>query len=144
MIFEGRTPVNPEVKQLHEHFGRPEKGQTFSHDEIGKIIGEKYPDNRYRTITNTWRKQVFKMYAVIIDAIPGKGFKALDDSEGLQYSDRKFVESGRKLKRAAQSAISIDESNLSDDQRSVLHHRIATHAKLQQAYAAEARRKLTD
>lgn len=144
MIFNGRAPVSPEVKRLHEHFGKPDKGDEYTHDEIAEIIGEKYGAPRYRSITNTWRKQVFKMYAIIVDAVPGKGFKALDDSDGLKYSDKKFVASGRQLKKAAQAAISVDESKLSTDEQSVLRHRIATHAKLQQAYAAEARRKLTD
>jgi hypothetical protein len=143
MIFEGRPPVSPEVQMLHDHYGKPEKGQVFTHDEIGDVIKEKYGAARYRTITTTWRKQIFRMYGIIVDAIPGQGFKALLDSEGLQYSDKQLKSSGRKMKKAAQSAMSIDEKNLTQDEKSVLQHRIVTHAKLRTLLAAEQRRKLT-
>jgi hypothetical protein len=144
MIHNGKVPTNPEVKLLHDKYGRPEKGREFTHEEISEVIGETYPNSRYRTITTTWRKQVFSMYAVIVDAIPGVGFKVLEDSEGLRFSDKQFVSSGKKLKKAAQAAISIDGDKLSPNEKRVLDHRIVTHAKLQSAFVAEQRRKLTD
>lgn len=143
-FFTGRVPVNPEVKLLHDHFGRPSKGDNFPHEDITAVIGEQPKTSRYRSITNTWRRQVFRMYGVVIDAVIGEGFKALDDSESLTFSDKKLKESGRKLRKAADAALTVDDKNISDDEKLVLNHRVGMHAKLIAYYDAEKRRRLVD
>ena len=142
MIFKGKAPTSPEVKHLHEAFGKPEKGTEWTHQQIEELIQETYGNTRYRTITTRWRKQIFRLFGLTIDAIPGMGFRVLEDSETLRFSDKQLRSSSRKLKRASAAALSVDETKLNAEEKKLLDHRVGAYAKLSAYFAKEERRQL--
>lgn len=144
-VFKGRVPTAPEVKALHEKYGKPAKGQEWTHEEIEGVINVERTTSRYRAITNTWRKQLLRLHQLVVDAVPGEGFRCLTDGEALRHSDKQLKSSGRKLKKARQTALAVDDTKLKTaDEKALLNHRIGAYAKLQAYFEAEQRRQLVE
>lgn len=79
--FFGGLPTDIDVKRLLEAFPNIEPGGEVGYDDVAKVIGVDVGTNRFRTVTNAWRRRLLRTGNVAIDAVPGRGFRRLTELE---------------------------------------------------------------
>lgn len=72
-LFEGGIPVRPDVDILMKTF-EPKAGDTISYDEIAAAINVEPKLNRFRTVTGSWRRQIFRELGLQTTAEGGRFF----------------------------------------------------------------------
>lgn len=143
--FRG-VSTDPQVRRLMEHYSDIQalRGTTIPHEDIESVIGERQESNRYRTITNRWRKQVERQTGVVISGrgeAQGVGFRVLTDSEQLGFGVGQRVSAGRRIRRWHTSVSNTDAANLLPAEKVARDFEIAAAAKLY-VVMAEVRREL--
>lgn len=83
-LYLGGIPTAPDVKRLHDEFGVPNPGDEFTHQTIEFILGLKRNSSRYRTVTSAWRKELLTDKNIDLAAVPGEGYRCLDQSERVE------------------------------------------------------------
>jgi len=128
-VYFGGIPTGPDVKKLIDAFelSKMVPGYTIPYSEVEKIIEQQSDSNRWRSVTDAWRKKVERDYGIFIGC---DSVKSNDDSEEYEKvfciltEGGKVELTGKKLRTAVRSAKrsyviagSIDVKKLSDDQK---------------------------
>jgi len=122
-IHIGGTPTAPDVQKLIDHFGQPTEGTEITWEEIAGVIHEPITSNRYKTVTNAWRRRLMRDHNIHLVAIGnGLGLVAADPIKRISDSARKFNGGMRRIKRAAVVAGTTDRQRLDDEQRRIGDH----------------------
>jgi len=111
------VPTAPDVAKLFNHFKLTEmfEGKMISYDEVGDVIGERHPDDRWWTVTGQWRKKMLEDHGIFIDTVRGsKCFKVTSNPEKVYVSMRYIEQAGRKAKKSQKVAGTVDRTKLSD------------------------------
>lgn len=102
--FFGGLPTALDLRRLAEAFPQIEEGDEITHEEVAEVLEVDQTGNRYRTVTNAWRKQLLNEHNVELGALPGIGFRSLTPSErvsggvkGVQSGTRKQLRSVRRV-----------------------------------------------
>lgn len=147
--YFGGLPTDPEVRKLREHFGDMQKlrGTTISHEDIEKVIGVKREDNRYKTITNAWRKRIRKETGVEIRGdlaeVIGIGFRVLTDGEQVTFSTDLRQRGAKRIRHSHIALANTDEEKLTDEQKRERAHGLHA-AKMLHTALIESRRFLPE
>lgn len=121
-LFLGGLPTEPDVRKLIDAFPRLEPGAEISHAEIAKVIGVDRDSDRYRTVTNAWRRLLKKDHNVRLKALPGVGFKSIDGMERVIDNMHGFTQGARKIRKAADDVRRVEIGKLSQEQQRVAEH----------------------
>lgn len=109
-IFLGGVPTGPDVDRLLKEIeARP--GVEVSYETVERLIGAKRTDNRFRSVTNSWRKRIFREKALEIKAEGGR-FLILTPDEALSSGISAFHKVGRALGRTSVRVAVINEAEL--------------------------------
>jgi hypothetical protein len=138
----GGIPTDIDVRRLHEKFGIPKPGDVISYEQISDCIGNSHKENRFWSVTNAWRKKLFREHNLVSEAIPNKGFEFLDAHKRVSHSVSGFKGGLRKVARAGIIAASTERMNLSPEEQRTCDYLQNTAAQLKLA-AATAARQLT-
>lgn len=145
-IFTGGLPTGPQVRKLEAHFPDLEamRGEIITHESIETAIGEKRDSNRYRTVTNAWRRKVERATGIVIDGrgeAQGVGFRVLSHGDQVEFGVGQRRAGARRVRRGYQAVASTREESLTEEQRRVRDHEMAAAAKINAAIM-EARRSI--
>lgn len=114
-LFLGGKSTNPEVDAIMRAF-KPIAGERISYEDIAGVIGVDVSDNRFRTITNRWRKIIEKQHQVRI-TVEDRHFVFLTSNQALDYSRRDFHRLGRATGKMVSRVSIIDPTQLSDERK---------------------------
>lgn len=142
-VFFGGVPVQPDVKRLLDHFGRPVAGQRFPYEEICNVLQLDRSRTRWTTVTNAWRKTVYSLYNVLIGCVPGEAFIALNESERLSAGVGKYKSGIRCVRKAYVTVSGCDSAKLSEEEKNRQVHATGVMGHLLLHDRIEARRLLT-
>lgn len=112
-------PTNPAVTKLIEKFGEIEYGQEIPYSEIEKTIGTEYGSNRWRVVTDAWRKRLLreKNWEIAPSDNTPHAFRRLLENE-RSLKNRKGVMSGvRKIVRGAKNMFGIKTELMTEAER---------------------------
>lgn len=141
-IGVGGLPTDLDVSRLQEKFGVPKPGDFISYAEISECLGNHRKESRFWTVTNSWRKKLFKENNLVTEAVRDEGFEFLDSHKRVTHSVNKFKGGLRKVGRASLVAASTDRTRLAPEEIRVCDHVQNVGAQLKLA-AATAARQLT-
>ncbi|MBX3703979.1 MAG: hypothetical protein KF822_09415 [Steroidobacteraceae bacterium] len=102
--FFGGIPADIDVRKLEERFGDPQEGQEFGHDEVEAVLGLERGSNRYRTVTDAWRRRLLNQRNIEVGAVPGVGFRCLTPAERVDGSLKGFRTGTRQQLRSVRRA----------------------------------------
>jgi hypothetical protein len=131
LVFGG-IPTDMDVKKIREAFPDDElqEGQVIPYATISDIIGNAKDANRFRSVTNRWRKLVEKDSQKFIGTEPGVGFKVLKDGEKLELSGSKLRSAVKSVRRSYVVAGHVDTKRLDEEERGRYDMLCSRHAKL--------------
>jgi hypothetical protein len=125
-IFRGGVPTRRDVDLLMKLDAKP--GTHVSYEEVEKIIGADPKSSRFRTVTISWRKRLFR--ELLLQSVAEGGKFVFLTADGAHDAAMKNVtRMGRAIGRHAIRVEAIDERDLSQD-------RVAKHAILKQQSGA--------
>ncbi len=145
-LFFGGLPTEPEVNRIRSAYPDAELtvGQVIPYDNIAAIIGAAYKSNRFRSITNVWRKKVEKETNKIIGTEPGVGFVVLSESQKVNLSGSKLRSAARFARRSYMVASRTDVKQLSEEEARRLTHQINVTAKIIASAQLKTKKQLPD
>jgi len=123
-VFFSGVPTEPDIKKIMEKYPhtKMEPGQQIGYEEIGTLLGIDKKSSRFRTITNRWRKLMQSKFGIVIDTIPGEGFKVLTECEKVGLGSKKLVSAGNMAKKAYYVFSVTDVKQLDDQSRKEYDH----------------------
>lgn len=106
-VLSKGVPCGPDVRKLLDAFGAPQPGDQIEHTEVEDALGTiRYRSERYKTVVAAWRKTLLEKHNVDLQAVPGVGYRALNDEErvdagvtGSKRGLRQIVRSTRRSDR---------------------------------------------
>lgn len=98
-VFFGGMPTEIDVKKLREAFPEINEGDEIAHEQIEKLLNLDRNANRYRTVTEVWRKKLLNE-GTDMGAVAGVGFRCLNPKERITRSVEGFQSGTRKQLRA--------------------------------------------
>lgn len=110
-LFRGGVPVAPEVNRLMALGTEP--GLVISYEDAEQVIGVRREETRFLTVTQAWRKRVFREHRIRIKT-EGGSFRFLTASESLALSVNDMHRVGRAVGRTVVRAEAIDHTALDD------------------------------
>jgi len=113
-IYFGGVPTDGELKLLLEAFDDLKEEAVITHDQITEVIGVEWKTDRYRTVTDRWKKTIFREQNIDIAAIPSVGFRVLTPDERVKYGIKDAGSAHRKLTRARTRTGRADTKRLSE------------------------------
>lgn len=109
-IFLGGVPTGPEVERLMKEV-EAGPGIEVSYETVEQLIDVKRTDHRFRSVTNSWRKRLFREKALEVKAEGGR-FLMLTPDEALSSGINAFHKVGRALGRTSVKVAVINEAGL--------------------------------
>lgn len=131
-VVNGR-PVGPDVRKLMDTFGTVFRGVEIPYEDIEKLIGASHKEPRFRTVTNSWRRQVHETTGVFIECVPGVGFRGCDAKTQLETGGKSVRSACKKIAVGVALAQTTPESDLSDGDKKKREHLLTHGANLIQA-----------
>lgn len=120
-MYFGGIPTSPDVNRIRESF--PDSSlSVVTYEEIEKVLGCDRGTNRFKAVTNRWRKLVEKESGKVIGVEAGKGFKVLNETEKLDLGCQKFASAVRLGRRSFVVTGLVDRKGLSSEDASRLDH----------------------
>ena len=120
-LYFGGMSTDPEMKMLRERFGVPDPG-LIPYSEIEEVISEKTQSNRFRTVTDRWRRELEREHNVITEAEASEGIRVLTAAERVDFSARHLRSITRHAVRTHNRTLTTPTEDLDDLQRRKLDH----------------------
>ena len=121
-LFIGGVPTEPDVKRLLDAFKNLKDGDMVSHDDIAKAIGVERTTNRYRNVTNAWRKHLLKVNNLRLAPLAGLGFRVLDGMDRVTHNVKQYGRGARQIRKAADDVRRVDIGKLPQNEQRVTEH----------------------
>lgn len=124
--FFGGIPTDVDVRALREAFPNIQVGDEISYDDVAAIIGAKPRTNRFRTVVDAWRRDLFRKDNVELITIVGVGLRCASAEERVNLGFKKVRRGIVHQVRAAQRAqfVRTDDAVLINKQHAMM--RLAT------------------
>lgn len=114
-LFKGGLPTGMDVDKLMRAFNI-EPGVQIAYGDIEKLLGISASDHRFRTVTNAWRKRVFR--EKLIQSVGEGGFiRFLTADEAHDRGRVGFRRIGRAAGRLATQVEAVNVENLTGERR---------------------------
>lgn len=114
-----------DVDKLLDVFGVPEPGKTIKYSEVEEALGIQKGQTRFRTVTVSWRKKLFRDHNVVIDTIKNVGFFALSSTDRVYHANKKAGFGSRMMMRASYIARKTDSASLGEEEKR-LHEKLVS------------------
>lgn len=103
MVFRGPVPTDIDVGKLRARW--PEHclivGQVVLHSDIETLLNLLRDTNRYRNVVKRWRDRIESETGhLILGAVPGIGYRVLDNRGKIDLADSKIRTAGKYAHRA--------------------------------------------
>lgn len=146
--FFGGLPTGPDVKRIMDQVDAGSKrGEIVKHDEVEKIIKVSRDENRYKTVTNAWRRKVLSESGVKIVGdrpdVVGVGFAVLTNKEQIAEAERQYGKGRRRVRDGWKTVSLTGEDGLDEASLKRREHAIQTGVRLFGVHR-EAQRSLAE
>lgn len=115
-IYFGGVPTDLDVERIIREVNA-QPGASVAYSVLAGIIGAPIKSNRFRTVMTAYRKRIWRDHKLRIKAGGGE-FRFLTGGEALQEGRNDIHRVGRAAGRAHKNIIAIDETGLSQEQKS--------------------------
>jgi hypothetical protein len=114
-IFAGGIPTLSDVENLMAAFPI-ESGSVVSYSSVEFIIQNPYGSHRFGTVTDAWRKRVFRESGIDSEAAGGE-FRFLTPDESVTVRSKIFHRIGRAVRRNYVKVAAINAIELSEQKQ---------------------------
>ncbi len=112
-IMNGKSRTK-QVDALVEHVKTKKEGDEITHDEIAKVIGEKYPTHAYRTIVHRAKRRIIGEFGHALDTLQGSGYRIASGHEQIRIGVEKARSGVKRIAFGRKVAEVIADDRLDD------------------------------
>lgn len=123
-LFLGGVPTGPDVITLIDALGDLMEGREIMHAEVEAILQIKRGSNRYRAVTEAWRRRELRESNIEIGALVSIGFRVLNANERVTTNINSFQSGSRKQGRSLRRLGAVRDSELDEIHRAHRDHAI--------------------
>jgi hypothetical protein len=117
IVSFGGIPTKIDVDRIAAHCGVPNEGATIILQDVANAVGMDVGSNRFRTVMNAWRKQLFREHNLLTVGDGQGGVRVADPAERIKWSASRIASGRRCIGRAVAVASTTDKARLSKDER---------------------------
>ena len=130
-FFSG-IPIEPDMVKLRNAFpeSKMKTGDMIAYSQIGEVINAEYGTNRFRSVTNRWRREVTRETNIILGPEPKKGFVVLSESKKVDLSGSKLRSAARAATQSYMVAARVNIHELSEKEKVRYDHLVNTSSKI--------------
>lgn len=136
----GGIPTDVDVNALIEAYGVPAPGWSADYSAVAEIAKAPARSNRFKTVTDAWRRRLYATHGVSIRARAGR-FSVRSASERIGHAVGKTRSSLRGLEAARDEVAGTDRSSLSELQKAQADHVLMVSTTALQAARLRSTRK---
>jgi hypothetical protein len=143
MYYRG-VPFEPDIKKLRETYpeARLRQGQIIPYHEVERLLHERKDSNRWKGVTNQWRKVVEDETGVILGVERGEGFKVLEEGEKLDLCCSKLRSAAKFARRSYEVASRVATNQLSEEDKLRLDFFVTKSSKIIAASQMRSKKSL--
>lgn len=138
-LFLGGVPVEPDVKKIETAVGTPEEGKLIPYETIESILKLNRMSNRFKGVTDAWRRKLLRENNVRMLCVDGLGFCAGTPEQRVAEIVDRTAHVRIHLSRTCNLGQLVDADRLPEAQRKALAH--YNHANASHALAMATDRK---
>jgi hypothetical protein len=112
-IWTHGIPTDAEVKKLIDALGVPAPGTLVEYAQIEQVIGLARSENRFRSVTNAWRKKLLREQNRVTEGVRGVGVMFCAAERRVDVSERHLVKGARRIAHGVKVAVSTERDSLS-------------------------------
>ncbi|NCC95144.1 MAG: hypothetical protein EOM10_18070 [Opitutae bacterium] len=113
-----RVPTRMAVTKLETHFADLQQGRRISWGEIEEVVGELKESNRFKHVTNAWRRILLQEQNILLSAIGnGFGLVVADAKRRIDESTSRVERGRNQIAKALFIAYNTDPAALAEGDR---------------------------
>ena len=112
-------PTKPDVDALLKRWPEPNIGDRYEYETVAEVIGYEPGSQRFKTVTDAWRRRVHEK-GFVIECDPGAAFFVANADQITASTYSALNSSARKLRRQRKNLTIARAEN--DEQRSTIMH----------------------
>ena len=112
-------PTKPDVDALLKRWPEPNIGDRYEYETVAEVIGYEPGSQRFKTVTDAWRRRVHEK-GFVIECDPGAAFFVANADQITAGTYSALNSSARKLRRQRKNLTIARAEN--DEQRSTIMH----------------------
>jgi len=120
-MYFGGVPTAIDVKQLTDHFGKPEAG-LISYADIEAVLKLSWKERRFQLIVKNWRRALLRECNIDTEIEGGVGVRVLKAEERADVTHNDLKKVIRKSRRCYLRASSIPVAELNEVARKKYDH----------------------
>lgn len=136
----GGLPTDVDIRALREAYGVPAVGASIAYDDVAACIKSPVGSNRFRTVTQMWRKRLIREHNVYLSARDNQ-FTAMSAPERVDHGAFKLRSGVRAMRKAHAVVGATDRSQLTEQQKAQADHVLHIAATTIQAARLQAKAK---
>lgn len=132
LYFKG-LPTDMDIRKLREKYPITEltRGKVITYAEIEKLLELEWNSNRFKTVTNRWRRLIEKESGLYLDPnIPGVSFKVLTHQEQVVKMRKKQKTGNRCYRNVVKIGKNTSPDELSEEDKKELRFNMMKAAKM--------------
>jgi hypothetical protein len=124
-MWSGGVPTEPDVKRLLEAFPDIKPGDTVRYTDVAAIIQVDPKSSRFRSVTFTWRKRLYRDKNLLFTCDRGLGFRAYTPMERSSAGTKEVDHKLRGVVRASTDVVDrVDTTKMSEAELATHTHRV--------------------
>lgn len=116
-------PTDLEVKRLLKQYAELEVDREIEYAEVAELISARRGSSRFKTVTDAWRRRVWREQRVRIGTVAGRAFKVLSASDASLFEGNGVRVGARRIVRGARHLSLIDAAPMNERERDAHTHR---------------------
>lgn len=117
IVSFGGIPTKIDVDRIAARCGVPKEGETINLRDVAKSVQMDHASNRFRTVMNAWRKQLYREHNLLTVGDGQGGIRVTDPQERIKWAASRIASGRRCIGRAVAVASTTDTLRLSTDER---------------------------
>lgn len=117
IVSFGGIPTKIDVDRIAAYCGVPQEGTTIILADVAGAIKMDADSNRFRTVMNAWRKQLFREHNLLTVGDGQGGIRVADPQERIKWAASRIASGRRCIGRAVAVASTTDKARLTSDDR---------------------------
>ena len=120
----GGMPTEMDVKKLLNAWPDIQAGQMIGYAEVEKVLALSRNENRFRGVTDAWRRTLERESNVFLKVLATIGFQRLSEAERSKHHARKWVGGLRLASREVRRQKCVNVAALDERTRGEHDHRL--------------------
>ena len=112
----------------------------MTYEEVARVVGSVRHSSRFKTVTDAWRRAIYKEHRRLIGVVRNEGFYVLNPSERVDHGRTKILHGFKTIRKARKVLEETEREPLTVEEVKALDYQLFVSGQAQQAALAAIKR----